>query len=387
MEYIINNLQQPPPPPTPPPPSNDAAADRERLIAELDGMAQQREQQMRQTMMAERNARDLAAQSVATPAQQIIREFHTQQPIYVNSQPPPPPPPPPQVAIPVPTQPSQRQDYSQMMRDFGMTMQQLFLSQQQQVPASMGQRPPPDAGEDIPITYTNNGRPPPPPPPGREMVRSFGPARIPRERYAPFQGSAPSPASGGATAPMPMRRNPPPPPAPPRFPGRGQKLPLKDEDPKFTPFSGRSQRLPEEEIPATPSQGPPRPPKRKATDPMGNVKIPKTARFPGQGQRLPDQPRFAPFSGTGSRLPGESDTRANAIQRMREIAEQSRQRGRASEMVDRMGDLRRAVRRCGAQGDVVGAGKRKRETDTFEPNPRTRRGDRTAGPQRFTIAT
>ena len=82
LDYIISNLQQPPAPPPPPPPSNNAAADRERLIAELDGMAQQRERQLRQEMMAEQNARNLAAQSVATPAQEIIREFHTQ-PIYI----------------------------------------------------------------------------------------------------------------------------------------------------------------------------------------------------------------------------------------------------------------------------------------------------------------
>ena len=43
LDDIISNLQQPPPPPAPPPPPNDAAVDRARLIAELDGMAQERE--------------------------------------------------------------------------------------------------------------------------------------------------------------------------------------------------------------------------------------------------------------------------------------------------------------------------------------------------------
>ena len=84
LQYIIENLQQPPPPPAPPPPPNDAAADRERLIAELGGLAQERERQFRNEMTAQQNARDLAAQSVATPAQQIVREFHqTTQPIYI----------------------------------------------------------------------------------------------------------------------------------------------------------------------------------------------------------------------------------------------------------------------------------------------------------------
>ena len=74
---------------------------------------------------------------------------------------------------------------------------------------------------------------------------------------------------------------------------------------------------------------------------------------------------------------------------MREIAEQGSQRTRAAEMADRMGDLRRAIRRGGARGDVVGPGKRKREDDRIDPNPsdRPRRGDRLTGPQRFSIAT
>ena len=105
----------------------------------MDGMAQAREMRSRQEMVAQQNARDLAAQAVATPAQQIVREYHhhTQQPIY----------------IPTPQVPQQQpihihtptQDYSDVMRQFGMTMQQVFVSQQQ-VPI---QRRPPD---EIPIT-------------------------------------------------------------------------------------------------------------------------------------------------------------------------------------------------------------------------------------------
>ena len=380
LDYIISNLQQPPPAPSPPPPSNDAAADRERLIAELDGMAQQREMQMRQSMMAEQNARNLAAQSVSTPAQEIIREFHTQ-PIYIPT---------PQVPQQIPINVNiPQQDHSEMMRQFGMTMQQLFLSQQQMPTQSMP-RPPPDSGEDIPITITNQGPPPGAPPGGgRILARSYGPARLPRERLAPFMGGGPPPAPGGATAPMPVRqRQTPQPapsaPAPPRFPGRGQKLP---DQPAFTPFSGRAQRLPDEPEVVTPT--PPRPPKRKGYDSGAGAKMPRTSKFQGRGQRLPDEPKFTPFSGRAQRLPGENDLRANAIQRMREIAEQGSQRTRAAEMVDRMGDLRRAIRRGGARGDVVGPGKRKREEDRIDPNPsdRPRRGDRLTGPQRFSIAT
>ena len=128
LEYIINNLQQPPPPPAPPPSPHDAEADRQRLIAELDGQAQERERRMRDELIAQQNARDLAAQSVATPAQQIVREYHhTTQPIYMPT---------PQVPQPNPIHiHTPTQDYSEMMRQFGLTMQQLFHQRHAQEPA------------------------------------------------------------------------------------------------------------------------------------------------------------------------------------------------------------------------------------------------------------
>ena len=79
-----------------------------------------------------------------------------------------------------------------------------------------------------------------------------------------------------------------------------------------------------------------------------------------------------------------------AIQRMRELGHQGEQARRGREMVDRMSDLGRALRRGGRTGDVVGPGKRKRERDRFAPNPRPgvpRLGDRPPGPQQFNIAT
>jgi len=364
LDYIIGNLQQPPPPPAPPPqPPHDAAADRARLIAELDGLAQERERQSRQEMLAQQNAQDLAAQQVATPAQQIIREYHhTQQPIY----------------IPTPQAPLQ-ENHSEMMRQMGLTMQQIFLAQQAPV-----YRPPPD---EIPIVYNNQGPPPGAPPGGGRILarRGYGPARMPQERYAPFMGGGPPPAPGGATSPMPIRSRsqslPQPPPAPIRFPGRGQRLP--PDEPRVVPFSGQGQRLPDDEA------APVRPPKRKGDDQGSGVKIPKKSRFPGQGNRLPDEPRFIPFSGQAQRLPEENNLRANAIQRMRELGHQREQARRAREMVDRQADLGRALRRGGQRGDVVPLGKRKRD-DEFAPNPRPgmrRTGDRPAGPQQFTIAT
>ena len=54
LDYIITNLQQPPPPPPPPPPSQprDDAANRASIIAELDGIAIQRDKDMRAQMIA-----------------------------------------------------------------------------------------------------------------------------------------------------------------------------------------------------------------------------------------------------------------------------------------------------------------------------------------------
>ena len=73
LDYIVSNLQQPQPPPTPSQQPPDSGADRQRLIAELDGLAQKRTKQMMDELVADRNARDLAAQKVATPAQQIVQ--------------------------------------------------------------------------------------------------------------------------------------------------------------------------------------------------------------------------------------------------------------------------------------------------------------------------
>ena len=223
------------------------------------------------------------------------------------------------------------------------------------------------------------------------MVRSYGPARIPRERYTPFQGGGPPPAPGGATSPMPVPRPPPPPPPPlppviARFPGRGQRMP---DDPRFVPFSGRSQRLPEP-APAPPAPPPPpqRKPKRKAPQQAVPVSLKPYRQPRGPGHQLPDEPpSFVPFSGRAQRLPDENNLRANAIQRMRELGHQGMQARRGRDMVDRMRDLGQAIRRGGARGDVVGPGKRKREAEEFAPNPRQRIGERPAGPQQFTIAT
>ena len=128
LQHIISNLQQPPAPPAPPPVSTHAAADRERLLAELDGMAMEREQRMRQEFIASQNAQNLAAQRSVTPAQQIINHFHSPQsqpqPIYV-----------------------QDSSMSDAMRAFGMSFRELFLAQQQE----------PRRRDEIPIQYLSSG--------------------------------------------------------------------------------------------------------------------------------------------------------------------------------------------------------------------------------------
>ncbi len=352
LQYLIENLQQPPPAPVPAPPQTDAAADRERLLAELDGLVQEREARARQEMTAHMNARDLAASRVETPAQQIVREYH-QTPIYIPT-----PHTPPQQPIHIVTP---QQDWSGMMNQFGLSMRELFLRHQQAPAIHINLRHPP--GE-IPIEYTA-GQPPPPPPPGAGAIqRSYGPAKLPKSRYEPFQNAPhPPPPPGGVTAPMPVEE---------RFP-RGD-VPIRRE---YFP-------------PAPPPAPPPYPPqKRKGPTLGGGSKHAKHPRFQGEGHRLPEPQRFQPFQGQAQRIPMESAAhglRANAIQRMRELAERGAQAHQGRETIDRMNDLGRALRRGGAPGDVADPGKRKRGERRFVPNPRRRVGDRPPGPQTFTLA-
>ena len=60
LDHIIRNLQQPPaPPPQPPAPNLDAAADRVRLMAELQGMAESRQRADAAAALAQRNLQEL----------------------------------------------------------------------------------------------------------------------------------------------------------------------------------------------------------------------------------------------------------------------------------------------------------------------------------------
>ena len=74
LQWLVENLQRPPPPPPMPPTTpSEARVDYERLAAEVDGMAQRRAYETSHQALATEVARQMAAQSVATPAQQIIR--------------------------------------------------------------------------------------------------------------------------------------------------------------------------------------------------------------------------------------------------------------------------------------------------------------------------
>ena len=194
------------------------------------------------------------------------------------------------------------------------------------------------------------------------MVRSFGPARLPRERIAPFQSGGPPPAApGGATAPMLPRE-----PAPTR---RQESVPIRREY-----FPRRRQEPPAPPAPPPPPAQPAR--KRKAPQQDGPITLKPYRQPRGPGYKLDDEePRFVPFSGRAQRLPednGGGNLRANAIQRMRGIGHQSSQRRRGREMLDRQADLGRALRRGGARGDVVPLGKRK-EPEPDEPRSMLRR--------------
>ena len=255
-------------------------------------------------------------------------------------------------------------DYSQPMWDLNMTMQQAVLAQQQPRTYNINLRNPRD---EIPIEYNTGGGRPPPPPGAGAIARSYGPAKIPKERMNPFQGGGPPPAPGGATSPYPAgpRIKPLPPPLAPQIPA--------------TIARKRKGYQPEPMIATEPIIR-----KRKGSPPRGpGYRI-------GPSQPTPRQPNpsgFTPFTGRPQRLsPDNVDLREKAIQRMRELGHKGEQHRKGREMVDRMGDLGRAIRRGGAQGDVVGPGKRKNE-EVFAPNPRRRTGDRPTGPQRFDIAT
>ena len=338
LKWLVENLQQPPPPPPmPPPPPSDARLDAERVAAEVDGLLQKRAVAESHEKLAAEVQRQLAAQAVATPAQQIIREHHH----HYMTQPPP---------VPVPPMPT---SITHEVRHTGHSVHEIFL---RQLP-----RPP----DEIPITYfAGGGGPPPAPGGGREMVRSYGPAKLPKERMTPFQGGGPPPSTGGATAPMPVATPVPVQQRGPRF--DRSTVPIRRE--YFPP-----RRVPDP-TPVAPPDEPQRRPKRKAPQQAVPVNL-KPYRVPrGPGHKLGDgEPAFVPFSGRAQKLPDEVVD--NARQRMMDIARRHQQESARKQDFTKLVENEKRQRRGGGRGDVVALGKRK------EPEPETRSMLRKAAPQ------
>ena len=169
---------------------------------------------------------------------------------------------------------------------------------------------------------------------------------------------------------------PPPPTAPAAGATRiraGKRGPGDDfgDGPMFGRFPGRGQKLPDESFPAV-GRGPS---SSAGALGLGGKRAPPT---------LVARAGYQPFAGQAQRLDGGGGLREKAVQRMRELGHQHAQTERRSEMLDRQNDLQRAIRRGGARGDVVPLGKRKRESqDAFVPRRRT--GERPSGPQQFRI--
>ena len=92
----------------------------------------------------------------------------------------------------------------------------------------------------------------------------------------------------------------------------------------------------------------------------------------GPPERIPSgRDKFVPFSGTPQKL--DPELHRMAVEKMADLGRQKTQETRKREMLDRRDDLRRAMRRGGAQGDVVPLGRRKRETNPVVENKPRRR--------------
>ena len=329
LDHIIRNLQQPPaPPPQPPAPNLDAAADRVRLMAELEGMGQARQRAEAAAALAQRNLQELMAQRTASPAERIIERHVIPAP-----------------AQPVIVQPNFSQHHVHM-RHYGLTMQQLILM-------GFGGPPPPPApdGDEIPIEYTN---PPPPPPPGaggQRIKAGYGKVAIPKRRPGPFvrpPGNPPGPPPPGPTAALTDVVRPQP-----------KKMPRK---------KGKNDDPPP----------PPDKPVKRRTETAG-------PQPPGRQRDLPAFTNREDAITNATR----NTLRASAKEKMQMIGHQKAQNRRRGEMGNRMRDLERARRRGGERGDVVPLGKRKASEANLEARPafqpRQRTGARREGPQLFSL--
>ena len=113
---------------------------------------------------------------------------------------------------------------------------------------------------------------------------------------------------------------------------------------------------------------PRRPAKRKAPQQDGPLTLKPYRQPRGPGRKLDDdKPRFQPFSGRAQRLPEEGTVVDAARQRMIDIARRHQQESTRRQNFEALVQNERRARRGGARGDVVGPGKRKQP----EPDERS----------------
>ena len=337
LKWLVENLQQPPPPPPmPPPPPSEARVDYERMAAEVDGLLQKRAVEHSHKALAEEVERRLAAQAVATPAQQIIQEHHH----HFIVQPTP---------LPVPPVPT---SVTAQARHTGLSVHELFLAAQ--TPQAAAQ--PASSSTDIPMQYFA-------PPtksagyPGKLAITPVHPAPVPRhaeggEIPAQLQrpqvrkvgklkqkfetSTAKPPKVIGATGPM-------------VAPPGGFPIP-----PNLAPSATRGPPAPPSQ-PGVPAGPPPFLPVRRAK--------PRALPYSRPGD---DGDGLSPISGV-MHLRGSSNFSHAAVeaakQRMIEIARRAVQQTTRKQNFDKRVEVekkkRRAERRGGGYGDVVALGKRK----------------------------
>ena len=377
LDYLINNLQQPPPPPPPPAPTNDFAADRERLLVEIEQqrMEDAKRQKAEQTAMMARM--ELLASRSATPMQQIINQYHQAAP--------------PAIAQPTLVQNITNNTITQQAQREGASVHHIYLKRQ---PESL----------EIASSSQSGNQPPPPPGAGAIAGGATGPYPVPTRPAAPL-----APPSGLG--------RPPPPPGPP-----GVKTKSKDAKEAKRVEKIRAGKQPEEEVAATTGNRPASAPasgaerilagKRGAegsSQGRGLIPLQPGPRFAGVGNTLPSSAfvgpmgpgvpwgsivgargrlgagqvmvktaNFQPFTGAAQRL--DPELHQIATRRMREIGIAAEE-ARGGEAVRRMLAGKRREPEPNAPRSML------RAPMGLESQKRRRVGARPAGPQQFNIAT
>ena len=373
LDYLINNLQQPPPPPPPPAPTNDFAADRERLLVEIEQQRMDDAKKMKAEQVAMMARMELLASRNATPMQQIINQYHQAAP--------------PQIAQPTIVNNTTNNTITQQAQREGASVHHIFLKRQ---PESM----------EIASSSQSGNQPPPPPGAGAIAGGATGPYPVPTRPAAPL-----APPSGLG--------RPPPPPGPP-----GVKT--KSKEAKRVEKIRAGKQPQEEEVAATTGNRPASAPAagaerilagKRGAESQGRGLIPLQPgpRFAGVGNTLPSSAFTGPmgpsatmgsivgmrgrqgagqdfvrtssarfFTGAPQRL--DPELRQIATRRMREIGIAAEE-ARGGETVRRMVAGKRREPEPNAPRSML------RAPVGLESQKRRRVGARPAGPQEFNIGT